>query len=337
MFPIAHCPSVPMSGFLLNGGYGFNAGELGPSAMLIEAMEIVTAGGEIVRASSTENKDLFWAARGAGPSFFGIVTQFELRLLPLQQAIYATNLIYPLNATEEVTQALHKVRQDCPRNVELTFLASAGAGPPNAPAIGIVGAIAFANDENTAMRSLRFLDGIHTSTKPIAAQEKAAMRWPDLFEAVASLFPPKMSYLGNTIWSASPVSDLYAPYAKHLAEAPSPHSFSNCVLYPSGFREAVADYDAALSMQGDILSLQYAIWQGPAESARNEAWFRQSTALFQPHAAGHYIGETDLNLYPQFAQNCFSDAHWRRLAALRKQYDPSNLFFDFLGESGDVR
>lgn len=337
MFPIAHCPSVPMSGFLLNGGYGFNAGELGPSAMLIESMEIVTASGDIVRASQSENSDLFWAARGAGPSFFGIVTQFELRLLPLQQAIVATNLIYPLAATDEVTQMLHEKREACPRNVELTFLASAGAGPPDAPAIGIVGAVAFANDDAAAKRSLNFLDEFPTAAKPIAAQRKVQMGWPDLFEAVASLFPPRMSYLGNTIWTASPVSELYTPYAKHLAKAPSPHSFSNCVLYPAGFREDLRGYDAALSMQGDILSLQYAIWRDPADSARNEAWFQQSTALFQPHAAGHYIGETDLNLYPQFAQNCFSDESWRRLAVLRKQYDPSGLFFDFLGQAGDVR
>ena len=46
------------------------------------AIDVVTADGELVRASEDENADLFWAARGAGPGFFGVVTRFHLRTLP---------------------------------------------------------------------------------------------------------------------------------------------------------------------------------------------------------------------------------------------------------------
>jgi FAD/FMN-containing dehydrogenase len=331
MFPIAHCPSVPMSGFLLNGGYGFNAGEWGPSVLLVEAMEIVTADGELVRASETENSELFWAARGAGPGFFGIVTRFHLRLLPPRRSILATNYIFPLEATAEATDALHRIRADCPDNVELTFLASAGAGPPQAPKIGVVSGIAFADDEELARRSLDFLDDFPARGAAMVVENRVPMTWPSLFEAVGALFPPKMHYLGNTIWTSVAVSDLYAPYAEHLATAPSPYAFSNCVLYPPGFAEKARHYDAALSMQSDILSLQYAIWDDPAESARNEEWFRQSAAIFQPHAQGHYIGEADLNLFPQFARGSYSRETWSRLVSLRKRSDPSGVFFDFLG------
>lgn len=331
IFPVAHCPSVPMSGFLLNGGYGFNAGQWGPSALMIEEMQIVTAEGDLVAASAIENPELFWAARGGGPSFFGVVVGFLVRLLPDPGAIMATNYIFPLAATSEATAALQAIRADCPDNVELTFLASAGAGPPTAPQIGIVSGIAFADDPASAARSLDFIDNLAASRSAIAREQRVPLDWPGLFEMVAGLFPARMNYLGNTIWTDARVDDLYVPYAGHLAKAPNRHAFSNCVLYPPGFAEKAKSYGAALSRQGDTLSLQYAIWDDPAEAAVNEEWFRGSIALFQPHARGHYIGETDLNLYPQFAKGAYAEEAWARLSALRRKHDPEGRFHDFLG------
>jgi len=331
-FPVAHCPSVPMSGFLLNGGYGFNAGEWGPSALLIEAVEIVTPSGDIIEASERNHADLFWALRGAGPSFFGVVTRFQLRLLPIPKAVHATTYIFPLESTNEVTAGLDAICDEAPDSVELTFLAAAGAGPPSAPAIGIVSALAFRDDEIDARRDLGFLDGFAVASEPIMAERAVPTDWPTLFESVAALFPPKLNYLGNTIWTDAPVTDLYTPYAEHLQRAPTPHCFSNCVIYPRGFAERVRNYDAALSMQGRILSLQYAIWDDPSEAAANAEWFDASTALFQRHANGHYIGETDLNRYPEFARGSYSEDAWGRLSQLRLEHDPDRRFFDFLGQ-----
>ena len=81
-FPGGHCPTVGIGGFLLQGGQGWNARGWGWAAEYVEAVDVVTATGELVRASATENADLYWAARGAGPGFFGVVTRFHLRTLP---------------------------------------------------------------------------------------------------------------------------------------------------------------------------------------------------------------------------------------------------------------
>lgn len=335
-FPIAHCPSVPMSGFLLNGGYGFNAGSWGPSAMLIEAMEIVTPDGDIVQASESENPDLFWAARGAGPSFFGIVTSFRLRLLPIPTSVNATTYIFPLDATAEVTAAVDAVRDDIPDTVELSFLAAAGAGPPTTPAVGIVSALSFRDDDAEARRDLRFLTDFAIGREPVVAERAVPVDWPTLFESVAALFPPKANYLGNTIWSDGLLTDIYSPYAEHLSTAPTPQAFSNCITYAPGFAERASRYDAALSMQGQIIALHYAIWSDPSEAAVNEEWFRASTDLFAQHAKGNYIGETDLNLYPEFARTSYSSDAWRQLASLRDRHDPDRRFFDFLGQENQT-
>ena len=66
-FPAGHCPGVGLGGYLLQGGYGWNGRLHGPACMSVEAIDVVTADGELVRADENENADLLWAARGAGP------------------------------------------------------------------------------------------------------------------------------------------------------------------------------------------------------------------------------------------------------------------------------
>src|SRR5262249_46404692 len=73
-FPSGHCMTVGLGGFLLQGGFGWTSRIWGPACASVTAIEVVTADGEVVRADASRNCDLYWAARGAGPGFFGVVT-----------------------------------------------------------------------------------------------------------------------------------------------------------------------------------------------------------------------------------------------------------------------
>ena len=70
-FPGGHCPSVGIGGFLLQGGQGWNSRKYGWACENVAAIDVVTADGELIRADEDQNSDLLWAARGAGPGFFG--------------------------------------------------------------------------------------------------------------------------------------------------------------------------------------------------------------------------------------------------------------------------
>lgn len=75
-FPVPHCPSVGLSGFTMGGGIGWNYPQRGGVATFsIVGADIVTAEGKLVTASAEQNPDLFWAVRGVGPGFFGVVTR----------------------------------------------------------------------------------------------------------------------------------------------------------------------------------------------------------------------------------------------------------------------
>ena len=106
-FPGGHCPTVGIGGFLLQGGQGWNARGWGWAAEYVVAIDVVTADGVLVRASEDENADLFWAARGAGPGFFGVVTRFHLRTLPQARAPRAHRAGVRPHDFDEVMTWLH--------------------------------------------------------------------------------------------------------------------------------------------------------------------------------------------------------------------------------------
>ena len=81
-FPGGRCPTVGVSGLTLGGGWGFSCRHLGMTCDSLLSTEIVTASGDIVTASETENPDLFWAVRGAGGGNFGVHTSFTYAVAP---------------------------------------------------------------------------------------------------------------------------------------------------------------------------------------------------------------------------------------------------------------
>jgi len=120
-FPVGHCPTVSLSGFLLNGGLGWNFNSWKPACFSITAANVVTADGNLVVANEQQNADLLWAIRGAGPGFFGIVTQYELKLYPVPGAITTSNYYYPLQHATEVGAWAASIAGRLSKEVELTI------------------------------------------------------------------------------------------------------------------------------------------------------------------------------------------------------------------------
>ncbi len=93
-------PTVGAVGYTLGGGLGWLGRKYGLSADNVVAFELVTADGQLRRAATDENSDLFWGLRGGGGNL-GIVTAMTIRLFPVTQ-VYAGNLFYPAHMAEDV-------------------------------------------------------------------------------------------------------------------------------------------------------------------------------------------------------------------------------------------
>ncbi|NUO03055.1 MAG: FAD-dependent oxidoreductase, partial [Saprospiraceae bacterium] len=123
-FPAGHCKGVCIGGYLLQGGFAWNGRKLGMACESVLGLDIVTADGEYVHANETENSDLFWAARGAGGGFFGIVVRFHLRLYPRPK--YSGNImhVFGLKHLETVFNWAHEVGPSVSPAVEFQLLMS---------------------------------------------------------------------------------------------------------------------------------------------------------------------------------------------------------------------
>src|SRR5262249_57650041 len=117
-FPRGHRGGAGPGGSRVGGGFGgiWRAGA--PACASVTAIEVVTADGELVRADATQNADLYWAARGAGPGFFGVVTRFEVRLQPRPMVMMRSDYLYPIDVLDDVLTWTLYVQPSLARTME---------------------------------------------------------------------------------------------------------------------------------------------------------------------------------------------------------------------------
>ncbi|HUE82268.1 MAG TPA: FAD-binding oxidoreductase [Pyrinomonadaceae bacterium] len=109
--------TVGVSGFTLGGGTGWLARKYGIALDNLIAVEVVTASGDLLRATENEHPDLFWALRGGGGNF-GIVTSFEFRLHEVGREVLAGQIIYPFEATVDVLRFFRSFIAEAPDEVQ---------------------------------------------------------------------------------------------------------------------------------------------------------------------------------------------------------------------------
>src|SRR6202022_3600578 len=123
-----------VGGLTLGGGMGWLARQYGLSCDNGVAFEMVTAEGDIVRASQAENADLYWGLRGGGGNF-GVVTEFEFRLHEVGTAALIAELSFPIKAASSVLRTWRDLTAEAPR--QATFTASL-AGDQSVVTVGFV-------------------------------------------------------------------------------------------------------------------------------------------------------------------------------------------------------
>ena len=101
--PVGINSTTGVAGLTLGGGFGWLSRKYGMTVDNLESAEVVTAAGEVVRASATEHPDLFWALRGGGGNF-GVVTRFEFRLHPVGPDVLSGLIVYPISEAMSVLQ-----------------------------------------------------------------------------------------------------------------------------------------------------------------------------------------------------------------------------------------
>ncbi len=326
-FPTGHCESVAVGGYLLSGGLGWNSGVRGPACADVEEIEAVTADGEPVVCNKRDHSDLFWAARGAGPGFFAAVTAFRLRLYPHPGAITSTTWTFPLADVSGVTQWATETASGLPPGVELSFsLGTADPGMKPGPKVVTVTGTAFASSRQEADEFLGPLRSCPLAERALSRQLDEPATFKALYDASAALWPPKLRYAADTLWSDAGFPTLLERLADVVASAPSSRSLVIAPISPAGR----PPQDMAFSALGQSYVVPYAIWDDPRQDAANINWLREAIHTVEPLGTGHYIAETDLTAASSRARRSFAPDDWQRLQSLRARYDPDGLFCSYL-------
>jgi len=315
-FPLGHCGSVPMSGYLLGGGVGWNSAEWGFACFSVMAVEVVLADGRIVTADAEQNADIYWAVRGAGPEFFGVVTAYHVKLQEAAKATSTSIRIYPAAMASQVADWAETVMAEAPPSVEFTTKVTP---TPNGPVLATLATV-FAKTDAEA-------SAIHAAlgkSAPEALQVIGPMPTPigALYEATEPSMPRGRRYAVDTLWSEARFGEVLARLVHGMALAPSEESMALVVLRPNA---VATPTDAAFSCHGRVFGALYGIWQGEEHDAANIGWLRATIDGVAPLCTGAYVGEADLDR-PDRALRTLSPEAQTRLRDLRAFHDPHGLF-----------
>jgi len=337
-FPVPHCPSVGLGGFTMGGGIGWNYAQCGGmSTHSIVGADVVTADGKRVRATGEENPDLYWAIRGAGPGFFGVVTRLDLKLYPLPRGIAASSYIFTLAQLKSVNETLDTIRNehDLERLELITVLMHHPEmpfdAPPETSKICFFTAFAFEESEEAARHALEPFAISPLATESLVKMENQPFDFEGLYERYFSLRDPAgrcARYAVDNVMT-NRRSEALEAVAKHFTTAPS----RDCHVLASSNMATQVRSDSCFSWAIDSYVGCYAIWDHEQDDERNFGWLDGCVPLMDPLADGHYVNEVEGRRRPERYRKCFSAENWERLEQLRRLHDPQGVFHSYLGLS----
>jgi hypothetical protein len=337
-----HCPDVGIGGFLLQGGQGWCSRDWGWSAEQIVSMQVVTAEGELVTASKDENYDLFWAARGSGPGFFGVVLSFTIKLRKLLP-IYGSTYIWD---TVENYDAVSKWYLDAcpklPKNCEMVMLGfnSERIMPHLSPPrpLLVVRPICFTEDAKYGKDALTlFHEGIPNVDKAHVNAFCVLGSFTEEYERQRA-DNPEGRYFTQNAWLDGPYDLVAKSMKRAFTHLPTKNSFA---LHYSMAPLRPLPKDMAFDLQTEHTFSLYTI-APPDTTEFDELCKEYHKEVFgaidklkpeEGGLAGIYLGDSDLSTRPV---RFMTATNWEKWCQIRKARDPKRLFSGYDGEKEET-
>jgi FAD/FMN-containing dehydrogenase len=317
--------STGIAGLTLGGGVGWLMRSCGLVIDNLISADVVTADGRLVTASESENADLFWGLRGGGGNF-GVVTSFEYRLHEIGPIVTAGMALYPMDRARDVLQFVRGFMADAPD--ELMSVIAFLTAPP-APFIP------------PQLQGKQLIALAVCCTGPLEEAAKILAPIQQLGEPAVNLIGPMPYLVVQTLFDeGTPFGRQVYLKSNHLTElsdgaidtilrhAPGVTSpFSVVLVLPIGGAVGRVSADATAFSYRDAPFdyVIYTMWEDLQESERNIRWTRDFAAAMQPFSAGVYVNEIG-NDGEDRVREAYKPETYERLVALKKKYDPNNLF-----------
>lgn len=323
--PLGINSTTGVAGLTLGGGFGWLSRKFGMTVDNLESAEVVTAGGEVIRASDKENPDLFWALRGGGGNF-GAVTNFEFRLHQLGPDVLSGLIVFPISEAKSVLQQYREFMDKAPD--DLTVWTVLRLAPPlpflpeTAHGAGMIAlALIYAGDPKKGEALIQPLRkfgtplGEHVGVQPYTA-------WQTTFDPL--LAPGARNYWKSHNFTKldDAVFDLVIEY---IGKLPSPHSEIFFGAVGGATTRQAPDYTAYTHRDAKYVMNVHGRWETPEEDKAGIKWSRDyfnATAKYA--SAGVYVNFMTADEVDR-VKSAYGP-NYDRLVQVKKKYDPQNLF-----------
>jgi FAD/FMN-containing dehydrogenase len=323
--PVGINSTTGIAGLTLGGGFGWLSRKLGLTIDNLISADVVTAAGELVKASETDNVDLFWGIRGGGGNF-GVVTSFEFRLHKVGPEVFAGLIIHPLDAAKDVLRFYRDFIKTTSQDFVCWFVMRMAPPLPFLPPEWhgkhiLVLAVCYSGDMKEAERVTKPL---RSFGKPVAEHIG-----PMPFVTWQTILDPLLTPGMRNYWKSHDfreVSDgLIDTLIAHARRIPDPQTEIAFAQLGEGVTKVSNETTAYTHRDATFVMNVHGRWDNPANDTKCISWAREVFQTVAPFATGGVY----VNFMTQEEQDRVRSAYgsnYDRLVKLKKKYDPNNLF-----------
>jgi FAD/FMN-containing dehydrogenase len=323
--PVGINSTTGIAGLTLGGGFGWISRKYGLSVDNLLAADVVTAEGELVHASATENPDLFWALRG-GSGNFGVVTSFEFRLHPVGPEVLSGLIVHPYSEARRLFDGYRRFVAEAPD--ELTAWVVLRKAPP-LPFLPedwhgkevMVLALCYAGDMAAGERAVAPLRAL--------GQPIADVVSPHPFVGWQAAFDPLLTPGARNYWKShdfARISDAAVDaIVEYAGKLPTPECEIFVAHLGGAINRTAANATAYPHRDAEFVMNVHTRWREPGQDAECVQWAREFFDQTAPHATGGVY----VNFMPEDETDRTAGAYganFGRLAAIKAKYDPGNRF-----------
>ena len=311
-------PTTGIAGLTLGGGLGYLMRRFGLACDNLLSVDIVTAEGQLLTASTTENEDLFWGVRGGGGNF-GIVTSFEYQLHPVGPMVQGGLILHPLARAKEVAQFYREFTSASPE--ELTIHLAFVTSPDGQPVVAFVICYSGPIDEGEEI-----LRPLHEFGSPVA-DSVGPMPYTAVQALAGDLYPDGRWNYWKSNFLQEVSDEAIDTMIEQFSAVPSPFSAAALEHLDGGVSRVGEDETAFGDRSAPYSLIITSEWADPAETDRNVEWARDFWAAMQPFTRDAVnVNYMDIRDEADRIKAAYGAEKYERLVALKNKYDPTNLF-----------
>ena len=307
-----------IAGLTLGGGLGWLMPKYGLAIDNLLSVDIVTADGEAITASTGENPDLFWAVRGGGGNF-GVATSFEYQLHPVRTVVGGL-VAHPFPAARDLLRFVREFAQELPD--ELMIAAGLVHAPDGSGVKLAAVVVCHCGAEEQANEDLKPL----LEFGEPAMIDVGPMPYPVLNTILDAAFPKEALNYWKSSFLRDLEDDLIDLMTASFEVAPSPMS-SVLLEHFHGAVSRIGETATAWPHRTPGFNLVITgEWVDPAATDENVAWVRSLYSELEPYVSGRrYVNYLDADEGDDAVQSAFGP-NYERLVKIKATYDPENVF-----------